>query len=443
MSHPAFDELLQHSAALRRLARDLVGASSADDVLQDAAVEVLRSPPRRPGPALGWLRGVVRNLAGKRRRADAVRRRHEAEVAHRGESFVEAGAEAADTLRRLTELVTTLPEPYRSTLLARYLSERSPSEIAAATGASVQTVKTQLQRGLQLLRERFDQRREDWRAALCGAFGFDSVVGVGATAPGAVLTTVAVTKGILLMTTTTKVTLAAVAVLAVGFGVWRWSGIETPVVGRVVVAQDSAAAVPTESVSGTSAWGENTVALVASRTVATPPAPTVPPATTDAIVVHVVDAASGTPIESYALREHRARDTSVGAKEAPLRHAGHHPDGRVVVPLVAFEQRTFVVEDAQGRYPPSRWFDAKNAVERDGERIIDVTLPQSVEVTLRVVRERTGEPLAGTRFELLRPWPESPEVTLRTQAQPSSQFRAQADLSPPIMNMIGGLALLL
>jgi DNA-directed RNA polymerase specialized sigma24 family protein len=40
---------------LRRLARDLVGSASVDDVLQDAAIEVMRAPPQQPGPLLRVL----------------------------------------------------------------------------------------------------------------------------------------------------------------------------------------------------------------------------------------------------------------------------------------------------------------------------------------------------------------------------------------------------
>ena len=47
------DELVQHARALRGLARALVGAEHADDVMQDAAMQVLR---RRPACrcSVGW-----------------------------------------------------------------------------------------------------------------------------------------------------------------------------------------------------------------------------------------------------------------------------------------------------------------------------------------------------------------------------------------------------
>lgn len=60
MTHPALHELQQNASALRRLARDLVGSGQADDVLQDAAVEVLRAPPREGAMGLATFAAVRR-----------------------------------------------------------------------------------------------------------------------------------------------------------------------------------------------------------------------------------------------------------------------------------------------------------------------------------------------------------------------------------------------
>jgi DNA-directed RNA polymerase specialized sigma24 family protein len=76
MSASVLEQLLQHTAALRALARDLVGEAHADDVVQEAAVAALTAPPAEPGGAGGWLATVVRRLAGKHRRAERVRTVH-------------------------------------------------------------------------------------------------------------------------------------------------------------------------------------------------------------------------------------------------------------------------------------------------------------------------------------------------------------------------------
>ncbi len=53
---------------------------------------------------------------------------------------------------RLEQLLATLPEPQRAALVLRYQEDLTPEEIAATLEAPVATVKSNLQRGLKLLR---------------------------------------------------------------------------------------------------------------------------------------------------------------------------------------------------------------------------------------------------------------------------------------------------
>jgi RNA polymerase sigma-70 factor, ECF subfamily len=53
---------------------------------------------------------------------------------------------------RLENLLATLPEPQRAALILRYQEDMLPDEIAATLDAPVATVKSNLQRGLKLLR---------------------------------------------------------------------------------------------------------------------------------------------------------------------------------------------------------------------------------------------------------------------------------------------------
>jgi RNA polymerase sigma-70 factor (ECF subfamily) len=55
---------------------------------------------------------------------------------------------------RLEQLLAALPEPQRAALILRYQEDLSPEEIAAALEAPLATVKSQLQRGLKLLRSK-------------------------------------------------------------------------------------------------------------------------------------------------------------------------------------------------------------------------------------------------------------------------------------------------
>ncbi len=166
------EELAAHSDALRGLARDLVGRAHADDLVQDTAVRALRSPPPRPAGMLGWLATVMRNLAANQRRTERRRARREAAAA--GEPQQPAAAEAAhhDTIRAVTDALWRLPEPYQRTLVARYFGDESPAAIAARTATPLATVKSRLQRGLELLRQALAARDgREWRLALVPAFG--------------------------------------------------------------------------------------------------------------------------------------------------------------------------------------------------------------------------------------------------------------------------------
>jgi RNA polymerase sigma-70 factor (ECF subfamily) len=213
VADPFHAEFAQHGRALRRLAAALVGDQHADDVLQDAALAALRTSV--PAQALAsWLRRALALLAGKHHRAAARRRRHESRAAVPAVATASDAAEHADLVRKLDSALLALPEPYRGALLQRYFADRSPGAIAADRGVPVATVKSHLQRGLAMLRERFAAERSDWRAGLGAVFGIDP--------PRA--TAIA---GVLAMGTVIKLALGA-AGLAAAAGLWWWSGTGGP-----------------------------------------------------------------------------------------------------------------------------------------------------------------------------------------------------------------------
>src|SRR6516162_5880611 len=130
-------ELLEHAAWVRRLAIALVGREDvADDLVQDAWMIALRSPPEADRPVRPWLAGVLRNLAHKRWRSDGRRRQRE-------QTAIEPWYETptperllvrAETEQRLSRLLWELDEPYRSTLILRYEEMLSTVEIARRQG---------------------------------------------------------------------------------------------------------------------------------------------------------------------------------------------------------------------------------------------------------------------------------------------------------------------
>lgn len=213
---PSLDAALHHHAiALRELARALVGDNAADDLVQETALAALRSA-QRPDSPRSWLAQVLRHLAGKHHRAAIRRRRHESR-ARLGPSQLAPDqlVEHRETLLQLTKALTSLPEPYQSTLLQRYFEDLKPGAIAARAGVPLATVKSRLQRGIALLRERMEaDQHSGWRLGLGAAFGLES----GKSAAAATVTE----RGVLLMSLGSKLVLSGAATL-VALAAWWWS----------------------------------------------------------------------------------------------------------------------------------------------------------------------------------------------------------------------------
>lgn len=165
------ETLLAHADWVRALARRLVAdPASADDVEQEVWRAALENPPREETNPRGWLASVARNAArslGRQRTRRAARERRVA----RAEALPATSELVAETelSRELAGEVLALEEPYRTVLLLRYWRALDVDAIARAQSLPRETVRTQLRRGLERLRERLDRRfgaREAWIAAL-------------------------------------------------------------------------------------------------------------------------------------------------------------------------------------------------------------------------------------------------------------------------------------
>ena len=144
-----------YSIALR-ITRD---PGVAEEVAQDVFLELHRSADRLEGDehVRFWLRRVAVHRA-----TDALRR-----GARRPETGGEAWSEelhsqnASDAAglndgmaQRLETAVGSLPEAMRVAVVLRYGEEMSPDEISRMLGQPLATVKSNLQRGLKLLRQK-------------------------------------------------------------------------------------------------------------------------------------------------------------------------------------------------------------------------------------------------------------------------------------------------
>ncbi len=204
-------EVLRQAPWLRRLARGLVGDSNqADDLIQDACVVLLDRPHTVSDP-VGWFAGTLRNLAWRSRRSEARRRDREQRFA-RGEAGISTDAlvDRADWQNALVHRVHELREPYRTALLLHFMEEMSPRAIARQLQVSVNTVRTRISRGLQILREQLD-RTGAGRASWMPCFVTWSCKSELVLTPP---------FSLLLMKVTTKVIAVSLACI-VGFGAWQ------------------------------------------------------------------------------------------------------------------------------------------------------------------------------------------------------------------------------
>jgi RNA polymerase sigma factor (sigma-70 family) len=124
------EDLLRETRRLRRLARELLfDRSRTDDVVQEAWLAALRGGPPEGWSLGAWLAGTARRLSLNANRSDARVRRREAEVARTAHGEETATVEALsriETLRALVDAVAALDEPYRETIVLRFLDELPP-----------------------------------------------------------------------------------------------------------------------------------------------------------------------------------------------------------------------------------------------------------------------------------------------------------------------------
>ena len=156
-----YTELSRH---LRTLALRLVHEeSSADDLVQEAWLAALDQPPSRVRNINAWLRQVVFNTARRSYRNSKRRREIEAFTAPDESIDEEPEFVVRSTHAMLRETVAELRDPYRTALILRYFDELSVKEIAERVGHSPATVRSQIKRGLDQMREVLDRRHSGKR----------------------------------------------------------------------------------------------------------------------------------------------------------------------------------------------------------------------------------------------------------------------------------------
>lgn len=159
MSLPPFQRVVDDlGPALRRHVAALVGASDADDVVQETLLSALGAYPGLPADAnvRAWLWTIARNKAidGYRRRG---RRPQTAPWPDQDLPSVGASGHGVDTDDDLWDQVRRLPTGQRLAVTLRFVDDLSYAQIADHLGCSAGAARQRVYEGLQALRQEVTQ----------------------------------------------------------------------------------------------------------------------------------------------------------------------------------------------------------------------------------------------------------------------------------------------
>ncbi len=167
-----FRELIeQHQSMVFSIALRITGErGAAEEVAQDAFLELHKSLAKMESDdhVRFWLRRVTVNRATDCLRRRSIRPEWKAdEWQEESDALVQdsvgAHARGRRVEMRLEEMVSSLPEVMRGAVVLRYQEDLEPEQIARILGQPVATVKSNLQRGLGLLRRKADVMLKEFR----------------------------------------------------------------------------------------------------------------------------------------------------------------------------------------------------------------------------------------------------------------------------------------
>ena len=165
----------QHQSMVFSIALRITGEhGAAEEVAQDAFLELHKSLSKMESDehVKFWLRRVTVNRATDSIRRRAVRPEWKADewqddsyaiLQDRFGSDAGAKSRVGKVEIRLGEMVSSLPEVMRGAVVLRYQEDLDPDEIAKVLGQPVATVKSNLQRGVGLLRRKADVMLKEFK----------------------------------------------------------------------------------------------------------------------------------------------------------------------------------------------------------------------------------------------------------------------------------------
>jgi RNA polymerase sigma-70 factor (ECF subfamily) len=134
--------------------------AEAEDLLQDFWLRIHKARATfRPGePLLPWLYAIARRVRVDHYRRTKRVRDHEV-LSDQLPEKASVPDSARQTVPKMTELLKSLPESQRETLLLLKVSGMSLEEVARATGVSIGSVKQKAHRAYESLRKRLGEAK--------------------------------------------------------------------------------------------------------------------------------------------------------------------------------------------------------------------------------------------------------------------------------------------
>ncbi len=417
--HLRLDEVLEHRTWMRGLALQLArDPDLAGDLEQDTWLKLLGKPPRRDVNLKPWITTVMMNTARNGYRGRQRRSVREHEWSRTRDTTERPGLDR-EVVEDLLTALGRLDERYRDVLVLRFYGQFSPKEIGAQKAIPAATVRTQLRRALQQMRDELDRRYgEDhslWGAGLAvwavrgtdlpAGLATDVATQVPATGVGPVASVSPVVglTGLGLWWPLAAVLLTGCALFWVPAWLNAESGRERSEGVPHTALSEGAAAVPDGQGGdldreGAATWlpdarRELVGSLVVPAPDKTPSAASLETAPVPMLRVHAVDAESGAPIagavllpapptDRYALTSEQVSDRT-RFTGAPILI----PEGQLE-PFALSELSSLV--DVHIGAPGYEWSFARFRVDDVGDRTEELKAGAELAVELTVPAEANG-----------------------------------------------------
>ena len=164
------DRVLAQTGWVRRFAKRLVSDEYvAEDLAQEAQLAALRDGPG--GNLRPWLTTVLRNLALKWRRSEAIRNHYERKAAPQTDSE-EDGVRKVWLQRALADAILELAEPHRTAVIQRYFDGLDYAELARRHRVSEAAARKRVSRAVAQLKKTIEKRDDGHRITAClASFG--------------------------------------------------------------------------------------------------------------------------------------------------------------------------------------------------------------------------------------------------------------------------------